>query len=314
MGLPVPLGMAFVAGAGLSVQAFLNGRLGVSIGSGELAALVNNMVGLAALLVCAGASGALRRAVRRLRDGDKGRPWHYATSGIGAFFVIVAAIAAPKVGIALLTVAVVCGQAFGSVVADALGLSPAGRRGPTSARVLGVALALVAVGIAALGRGRGLDLGLLALAMASGAGLAVGQAGLGQLTVRSGEPLAAATVGFSLGAVCTTVAVVVALGAVSPPHGWSAPVEQWAGGLFGAAVVVGLGRLVITLGVLRLTLALVAGQSVGALVLDLAAPAAGREVTIRTVISVLLTFAAVAVSGMSLQRTSRSPSRPTRAT
>lgn len=313
MGLSLPLGMAFVAGAGLSMQAFLNGRLGVSIGSGEMAALVNNVVGLGALLVVAGASGALLRAVRRLRNGDKGRPWHYGTSAIGAFFVIVAAIAAPKVGIALLTVAVVCGQALGSVAADALGLSPAGRRGPTSARVLGVTLALVAASIAAFGTGRGLDLGLLALAMCSGVGLAVGQAGLGQLTARSGEPLAAATVGFALGAVLT-VAVVVALGAGSPPHGWSAPVEQWAGGLFGAAAVVGLGRLVITLGVLRLTLALVAGQSVGALVLDLAAPAAGREVTIRTVVSVLLTFAAAAVSGMTLPRTSRaSSSTPSRA-
>lgn len=305
----LPLGMAFVAGAGLSMQAFLNGRLGVSIGSPELAALVNNTVGLAALLIVAGASGALLRAVRRLRDGDKGRPWHYATSAMGAFFVIVAAIAAPKVGIALLTVAIVCGQAFGSVVADALGLSPAGRRGPTPARILGVTLALVAVGIAALGTHRGLHLGLLALAVGSGVGLALGQAGLGQLTARTGEPLAAATVGFALGAVLT-IAAVGALDRGSPPNGLSAPVEQWAGGLFGAAVVVSLGRLVMTLGVLRLTLALVAGQSVGALVLDLAAPAPGREVTIRTVVSVLLTFAAAAVSGITLQRTS--PSTPSR--
>ena len=309
MGLSLPLGMALVAGAGLSLQAFLNGRLGVSIGSPELAALVNNVVGLAALLLVAGASGALVRAVRRLRGADKGRPWHYAASGIGAIFVMVAAIAAPKIGIALLTVAVVCGQALGSIAADALGLSPAGRRGPTSARVLGVTLALVAVGIAALGADRGLDLSLLALAMASGVGLAVGQAGLGQVTERTGEPLAAATVGFALGAVLT-VAIIAVLDVGLPANGWSAPAEQWAGGLFGAAVVVGLGRLVITLGVLRLTLALVAGQSVGALVLDLAAPAAGREVTVRTVVSVLLTFVAAVVSGMTPRRTPGAPSAP----
>jgi bacterial/archaeal transporter family-2 protein len=309
MGLSLPLGMAFLAGAALSMQAFLNGRLGVTIGSAEFAALVNNLVGLAALLVVAGASGSLARAAGRLRNADRGRPWHYATSGIGAIFVIVAAIAAPKVGIALLTVAVVCGQTLGSVAADALGLSPAGRRGPTPARLLGVTLALVAVGTAALGSEGGLHLGLLALAMGSGVGLAVGQAGLGQLTQRTGEPLAAATIGFAIGAVLTA-GVVAAVGWGSPPNGWSAPIGQWAGGLFGATVVVGLGRLVIALGVLRLTLALVAGQSLGALALDLAAPTAGREVTLRTVGGVLLTFAAVAVSGMTLRRKRQEPLLP----
>src|SRR4051812_46289567 len=210
MRVSLALGLAFVAGAALSMQAFLNGRLGGSLGSPELAAVVNNAVGLAALLIVAGSSRALLRAVRRLRTGARGRPGHYATSAIGSLFVMVAAVAAPKVGIALLTVALVCGQAFGSIGADALGLSPAGRRRPTPARLLGVAFALGAVAIGALGSHRELHLGLLPLAVVAGVGLAIGQAGLGQVTQRTGEPLAAATVGFTLGAVLT-IAVVLAL-------------------------------------------------------------------------------------------------------
>jgi uncharacterized membrane protein YdcZ (DUF606 family) len=166
----------------------------------------------------------------------------------------------------------------------------------TPPRVIGVTLALVAVAIGALGRDGNLQLGILALAVLAGASLALGQAALGQLTRATGEPLAAATAGFVLGAVFTVAIAAIASG-TSAPNGWSAPVEQWVGGLVGATVVVALGPLVIALGVLRLTLALVAGQSVGALIIDRVAPAAGGGVTVPIVVGVLLTFVAVAVSG-----------------
>ena len=52
-----------------------------------------------------------------------------------------------------------------------------------------------------------------------------------------------------------------------------------------------------TLGVLRLGLAVVAGQTLGALAIDLIAPAAGEKVTVADCRGVLLTLAAVWVSG-----------------
>ena len=52
-----------------------------------------------------------------------------------------------------------------------------------------------------------------------------------------------------------------------------------------------------TLGVLRLGLATVAGQTTGALVIDLIAPAPGEAVTVATVLGVVLTMVAVAISG-----------------
>lgn len=308
MRVPVALALAFLCGGGVSLQAFVNGLLGTTLGSAEMAAVVSNAVGLLALLVLGFGSGALARAWRRVRAGGPGRAWHYAGSAVGSLFVMVAAIAAPKVGIALLTVALVCGQTVGSLVADAFGISPARRRALTVPRVLGVLIALVAVGIGALGAEANLDLGILAVAVGAGVGLAVGQAALGQLTETTGEPLAAANAGFALGAVFTVVAAAL-LGGLSSPNGWSAPSEQWViGGLAGAAVVVALGPLVIALGVLRLTLALVAGQSVGALVLDVAAPAAGRDITVRIVAGVALTFVAVVVSGST--RRALPPSAP----
>jgi len=62
--------------------------------------------------------------------------------------------------------------------------------------------------------------------------------------------------------------------------------------------------VVRSLGVLGVTLALVAGQSAGALALDLVAPAPGEAVTAGTVIGVALTLVAVGIT-----TTMRSPSR-----
>ncbi len=60
--------------------------------------------------------------------------------------------------------------------------------------------------------------------------------------------------------------------------------------------------VVPVIGVLRLTLAAVAGQSAGALVLDVVSPAPGEAVTVGTVVGVALALAAVAVSGRSSVR------------
>ena len=61
---------------------------------------------------------------------------------------------APEVGVALLSVALVCGQTAGSLAADGVGLSPAGRQPVTTGRVAGVALTIAAVVASALGAQR----------------------------------------------------------------------------------------------------------------------------------------------------------------
>ena len=71
------------------------------------------------------------------------------------------------------------------------------------------------------------------------------------------------------------------------------------GGLAGALITVLMAVVVRTLGVLRLTLAIVAGQSFAALLIDLARPAANQALSARTIVSLLLVLLAVLVSGMS---------------
>ncbi len=290
------LALAVVAGAALSVQAFVNGRLAESLGSALLAGTVNNAVGLAALLAVAAGIGALGRARRAVARAGRPRLWQLVAGANGALFIVVSATAAPEVGIALLTVALVCGQMGGGVLVDRFGLTPAGRRALTPARVLAVALTVAAVALAALGSRGDPELVLLTLAVVAGAGIAVQQAAVAHVTRVTGEPVVAGAVNFLVGAMVVTL--VTAAAADGPAGGsWSAPPAEWAGGLLGATVTFLLARVVALLGALRVVLAVVAGQSLGGLAIDLVAPVEGESVRLGTVVGVALTIAAVAVSG-----------------
>jgi uncharacterized membrane protein YdcZ (DUF606 family) len=67
-------------------------------------------------------------------------------------------------------------------------------------------------------------------------------------------------------------------------------------GLFGAGVAVVMARYVERLGVLRLMLTLIAGQTIGGLIIDLAAPPPDESVTTVTALSVLLALAAASIT------------------
>jgi transporter family-2 protein len=289
----LPTLVVVVAGIALSLQAYINGRLGETIGSGEAAAAVNNGVGLLALLVVTVAAGAIPRA---LRSFGQVRGWHLLGGLGGAMFIAAGAIGAPEIGVALLSVALVCGQTSGSLAADGIGLSPAGHQGVTPGRIGGVALTIAAVVASALGASANLHVGLVVFAVAAGAASAFQQAANGHLARNTGEPLFAGTVNFAVGFLALLVVVAIATG-VSPPHGWSAPPLEYTAGLFGAAIATTMAVLVSRLGVLRLILALTAGQAIGGLGLDLIAPVHGETVTVGTVLGVALACAAVVVSG-----------------
>jgi transporter family-2 protein len=293
---PRAVAVTILVGAGISLQSYVNGRLGSDIGSPTVAAWINNLVAIVAALAIVLATGALPRAVGRLRALGRPPVWQFLGGIVGAALVLVSAAAAPEVGVALLTVALVCGSTGGSLPVDAAGLGPAGKRPITAYRVAGVLLAIVATAIGALGARGDLQPLLLSLALCAGLGMAVQAAANGQLARATGEPFVAAlvniTVGFAvLGAVALVAFATVSLDA-PPANPW-----LYIGGLLGGLVVVVSATAVQTLGVLRLGLATVAGQTTGALVIDLIAPAPGEAVTAGTVLGVVLTMAAVAISG-----------------
>jgi transporter family-2 protein len=71
----------------------------------------------------------------------------------------------------------------------------------------------------------------------------------------------------------------------------------YGGGSLGVAFIAMAAVVVRTLGVLRLGLATVAGQLVGAVLLDMLVPASTQGVATATVLAALLTFVAVLISG-----------------
>jgi bacterial/archaeal transporter family-2 protein len=290
------LAVTVLAGAAISLQSYLNGRLGAEVGSATIAAAINNMVAFLATLAIVLATRALPRARARLRALGRPPAWQFLGGLGGAALVLVSATAAPEVGVALLTVALVCGSTGGSLPVDAAGLGPAGPRPITFPRVAGVLLAIVATAISALGARSDPEVLLLALALAAGLGMSLQAAANGQLARATGEPWAASLVNVAVGFAVLGVLAVVTL-ATSSLDGLPGNPVLYPGGLLGAFVVVVGATAVQTLGVLRLGLAMVAGQTAGALMVDLVAPAPGEAVTVATVIGVVLTMAAVAISG-----------------
>jgi transporter family-2 protein len=288
----IPTAVAVLTGAGIAVQSYANGRLGRSLGSAELAATVNNIIGLVALVAIALGTGAGAHALRRRAQI---RPWQLLGGLGGGLVVTAAAVAAPRIGVALLSLALVCGQATGSLGADRAGLSPAGRRDVTAPRVVGVVLAVCAVALSAAGARTHPQAALLAFVLFAGATMAVQQAVNGHLAQASGEPIFAGTVNFLVGAIALVVVAAIATG-LTPKHGWSAPAPEYLGGLIGAIAATSMAIVVSKVGVLRLMLAVIAGQALGGLVVDIVAPIRGETVTAATVAGVALTFVAVLVS------------------
>ncbi|CAB4935536.1 unannotated protein [freshwater metagenome] len=292
----IPLLVVCLSGAALSLQSFINGRLGANLGSAELAGTINYAVGLVISIAIIATTGRYGRAREHLRGGVRPRWWHYGACVLAAVSVIVPAKAAPEIGIALLTVALVCGQTTGSLIVDAIGLGPGGRRPPTVPRVAGVVIALAAVAIGSFQSGGDLNVGLVLLTVAAGMTVGLVQAALGHLTAAIGDPITATGIVFAIGLPGCIAGWLILVGPEAP-GGWSAPAPQWVlGGLIGVLVTAAIGRTVGALGVLIATLALVAGQSLGGLVIDAVSPASGQSITARTILSVLLTFVAVTVS------------------
>ena len=293
---PRAVAMTILAGSAISLQSYLNGRLGKEIGSATVAASINNLVALVATLAIVLATRAVPRGVARLRALGRPPAWHFLGGFGGAAIVLVSAAAAPEVGVALLTVALVCGSTGGSLPVDAAGIGPAGKRPITAYRAAGVLLAVGATVIGAVGSRGDLQVLLLSLALIAGIGMALQSAANGQLARATGEPFMASLVNVTVAFAALGTVALVTLATTSVDALPSNP-ALYLGGLLGGFVVVVSATVVQTLGVLRLGLATVAGQTAGALVIDLIAPAPGEAVTAATVIGVVLTMAAVAISG-----------------
>jgi len=128
--------LAVIGGMLMAVQAPTNGLLAKGSGSPILAALISFMVGTVALLLILLATGSIRPL-----PIVKSLPWYAWLGGLyGAFFVAMAAVVAPRLGVGALLTAAVAGQLIGALVLDHYGLLGIESRPATLTRILGLLL------------------------------------------------------------------------------------------------------------------------------------------------------------------------------
>jgi bacterial/archaeal transporter family-2 protein len=137
----LPILLVLFGGAMISVQAPTNAMLAKAGGSPVLAALISFAVGTAALLATWLASGN-RPAPAALA----GLPWYAWLGGLyGAFFVAVAAYAAPRIGLASLITIGVAGQIAAALWLDHIGALGLPREPINIGRLIGALLVIAGV-------------------------------------------------------------------------------------------------------------------------------------------------------------------------
>jgi transporter family-2 protein len=300
--LAIALIAAFGTGALVALQTRINGELGQRLGDGFLAAFISFgsgfvILALASLVWRPGRDG-IARVVAALRE--RSIPWWLVLGGVGgAFFVLGQGLTVGALGVALFTIAVVCGQTVSSLLLDHRGLASMPSTPATPRRIFGAALAVVAVGIAVSDRLRP-DAPYLALVIPLAAGLLVGwqQAVNGQVRQVARSAFTATFGNFLVGTVVLGVAllihIVVAGWAVDPVGDW----WLYLGGVVGCVFIGAQAVIVRLTGVLLMGLALLAGQLVASVVLDLMLPVSGAGLHLVTVVGSALVLVAVVVAAL----------------
>lgn len=298
---------AVVVGICSATQARVNGSLGASVASGVHAAAISFLVGLIVLILITLCVPSARRGLFAVVKAVRTRklPWYGLGGGVlGAVFVLAQGVSVPTLGVAMFMTSMVLGQLLGSLLVDATGFLGAPKRGISLFRVLGAILTAIAV--VAIGLGTELTaakIPLLVLGVFAGACISLQMAVTGLVNAHSREAVAPGLVNFFVGTVVLAIAAVIAQSV-----GWVrlAPLpgaDEWylyVGGALGVLYLIVVAAVVRHLGVFLLTLSVVAGQLIGALLFDLAA----GHVSILVLIGVPLAFLGIVVANL---RTVRRP-------
>lgn len=133
--------MAALVGAGITIQVGMNATVRMTIGSPVLAAIVNFVVGLAALVLLAVASGA------RIVPGSVAAvpAWAWFGGLLGATYVAATTVLGPKLGAASFLALTLAGQMVAALLVDHYGVIGFPQSPMTPTRLLGTALLVVGV-------------------------------------------------------------------------------------------------------------------------------------------------------------------------
>ncbi len=292
---------AVLIGVVVAIQARINGQLSVDLDNGLAAALVSFLTGLAIVSVLVFGFKREREALFRVFDAIKNRQlvtWELMGGVLGGFFVAAQSAVVPQIGVALFTIAVVAGQTISSLLVDKVGMTPSGKERITKPRIFGAIATLIAVAIAVFPDLTNSEFRFLPLTFALIVGVfASFQQGMnGRVNVVGKRPLATAWLNFVSGTIVVVIALVVdlALGATIEPL----PSNFWVytGGAAGLIFVAVSAYIIKHLGVLNFSILNIAGQLVGAILIDWLAPTKAGSLNGYLIFGTVMTIISIAVS------------------
>lgn len=267
------------AGALVALQSQINGRLATEMGTGPRAGFAAAVVSFGTGLVLVGVITAslpsgragFRALAGSLRDGNL--RWVEMVGGaFGAFLVATQGLTVGAIGVALFSIAVTAGQSASALLVDHCGLGPSGHQPLSLPRLVAAAFAVVSVVLAAgerLVESFGWQLALFALLpLLAGAGTAVQQALNGRLSAVGG-PWATTLNNFVVGSVVLLVCFALSLLADGDLIGLPGQAWLYAGGAIGVGFIWLAAVLVRVHGVLVLGLSMIAGNVLGAELIEL---------------------------------------------
>ena len=224
--------------------------------------------------------------------------WEVTGGILGGFFVAAQSAVVPQIGVALFTISVVAGQTVSSLLVDKAGITPSGKQKITKPRIIGAIATLIAVGIAVFPDLTNSEFRFLPLTFSLIVGVfaSIQQGMNGRVNVVAGRPLATAWLNFASGTVVVIIALSInlALGATIgsfPNNFW-----VYTGGSAGLIFVAVSAFIIKHLGVLNFVILNIAGQLIGAVLIDWIFPAKAGSLNGYLIFGTFMTIASIAVS------------------
>lgn len=283
-----------------SLQARVNAELGFITGDGLLSAFLSIFSGFVILTTVVALSPKTRKSlalVPVLLKTKKLAWWHLLGGASGAFYAVAQTTTGILLGVALFSVAIVSGQTLSSALADRYGIGPSGVHKLTPPRVVGTIVVLIAV-VVSVGGQLDASFSVWVAFVPFIAGFLFGlQLAVNGRVRKETESVAASTF-INFGVAAVLLFLIVAVKSIFTPLPSELPADLWlyTGGVLGSVFIAGSAFVVARIGVLVLGVSVVAGQLMGATVIDLVAPSPLHPLTFSTVAGVVLAIIAVIIS------------------
>lgn len=292
---------AVLIGVVVAVQSRINGQLSVDLNNGLAAALVSFLTGLTLVTLLVFGFKREREGLFRIFTAIRNKQlliWEVMGGVLGGFFVAAQSAVVPQIGVALFTISVVAGQTVSSLLVDKAGITPSGKQKITRPRILGAGATLIAVAIAVFPDLTNSEFRFLPLTFALIVGVfaSIQQGMNGRVNVFAQRPLATAWLNFASGGVVVLIALSINLAFGATVNSFPQNFWVYTGGSAGLIFVAVSAYIVKHLGVLNFVILNIAGQLVGAVIIDWVAPAKAGSLNGYLIFGTAMTILSIAIS------------------